>query len=509
MEDILSDEMTVPIGPPTASVPVLIAGGGPAGLVTAIMLARHGVESLLVERREEFSDEPRATAISVRSMELLRSWGLDSEVLEGALGVSFRGRIGETLMAPGSLIPLGYPTTEEAAVVSPVAPVCAPQDHLEPVLKRHLETLTPARVRFGAELVDLAVSESGVLARIRDARSGRLATVAARYLVGADGVRSRVRHALGVPVDGPGVMADAVSVLFRAPLWERIERPHHVLYPVMHPEAEGTFVPSGRGDRWTFGFRAEPGTLPAGALDEAAVVARIRTAAGIADLEPRIDRIGRFRYGAQLARRFRIGRAFLAGDAAHRVTPRGGTGMNTAIRDGHDIGWKLAWVLNGWAGDELLDSYEQERRPVAEHNMRRSVDPNGSVRDVGDELRVDLGGRIAHLWLRGDARDVSTLDLLGTGLTLFSGPRGHSWRTAAASLEEPVPLAARTLDEFTARGLGITGAGALLVRPDGLPVGLWADQAGAAGALRRAVVSVTSSAAREAPRKAGLETRAA
>jgi putative polyketide hydroxylase len=109
----------------STSVPVLIVGGGPAGLVAAITLARYGVESLLVERRDELSDEPRATAISVRSMELLRSWGLESEVMEGALDVNFRGRIGETLTGPGSLMTLGYPTPEEAAAVSPVAPVCA------------------------------------------------------------------------------------------------------------------------------------------------------------------------------------------------------------------------------------------------------------------------------------------------------------------------------------------------------------------------------------------------
>ena len=90
---------------------------------------------------------------------------------------------------------------------------------------------------------------------------------------------------------------------------------------------------------------------------------------------------------------------FLVGDAAHRVTPRGGTGMNTAIADGYDLGWKLGWVLRGWAGRELLDSYEAERRPVAEHNVARSADPSGSRRRVDQELHADLGGRIPHVWL--------------------------------------------------------------------------------------------------------------
>jgi putative polyketide hydroxylase len=459
----------------TTSVPVLIVGGGPAGLVTAITLARYGVECLLVERREELSDEPRATAISVRSMELLRSWGLESEVMDGALDVNFRGRIGETLTGPGSLMTLGYPTPEEAAAVSPVAPVCAPQDHLEPVLLRHLEGLRPARVCLGTELVDLAVGESGVRARIHDARRGRTETVSARYVVGADGVRSRVRDALGVAVHGPGVVGDAVAVLFRAPLWERIERPHHVIYSVTHPEAEGAFVPSGRGDRWAYGFGGEPGTLSSEAVEEAAVIARIRSGAGIPELDPRIERIGRFQFAASLAERFRAGSAFLAGDAAHRVTPRGGTGMNTAIRDGHDLGWKLAWVLKGWAGDELLDSYEAERRPVAEHNMRRSVDPNGSVREVADELRMDLGGRIPHAWVGSAAERTSTLDLLGPGLTLFTtadAPQPDLAGTSAGA-----PMTVRELPPPAARALGIGPYESLLARPDGVPTRRSADAA--------------------------------
>jgi putative polyketide hydroxylase len=460
---MLSDEMTRS-NETTTSVPVLIVGGGPAGLVTAITLARYGVQCLLVERREELSNQPRATAISVRSMELLRTWGLESQVLDGALEVSFRGRIGETLTGPGSVVALGYPTPEEAAQVSPVAPVCAPQDHLEPVLLRHVESLRSASVRFGTELVDLAAGEGGVLAWVRDSRTQRLERVAARYLVGADGVRSRVREALGVAMDGPGVLADMVAVLLRAPLWERIERPHHVLYPITHPEANGTFVPAGRGNRWVYGLPAADASR---ASHETAMVARIRTAAGVPDLEPRIEHIGRFQFVAKLAERFRTGRAFLAGDAAHRITPRGGTGMNTAIRDGHDLGWKLAWVLKGWAGDDLLDTYEQERRPVAEHNMRRSSDPNGSVREVTDELRVDLGGRIPHAWVGSGAQRISTLDLLSPGLTRFT--TAETTRTHVETKAAGPPVTVQELPPTTASALGIGPAESLLVRPDGVP----------------------------------------
>lgn len=199
------------------------------------------------------------------------------------------------------------------------------------------------------------------------------------------------------------------------------------------------------------------------------MLARIRTAAGIPELEPQMEQIGRFQYVAKLAERFRADSAFLAGDAAHRVTPRGGTGMNTAIRDGHDLGWKLAWVLKGWAGDDLLDSYEEERRPVAVHNMHRSSDPNGSVRDAADELELDLGGRIPHAWVYSGAERASTLDLLGPGLTLFTA--GDTPRAEVEGQAGGAPVVLRELPPAAARALGIGPGESLLVRPDGMPAG--------------------------------------
>ena len=162
--------------------------------------------------------------------------------------------------------------------------------------------------------------------------------------------------------------------------------------------------------------------------------------------------------------------------------------MNTAIRDGADLGWKLAWVLRGWAGPALLDTYEAERRPVAEHNVARSASPDGTWRDADQELHADLGGRIAHHWVGGTAaRRVSTLDLLGPGLTLLAGPEDAAWRAAADALGGPLPIVVHRLEGLTARALGLRGGGALLARPDGAPAGWWPHADDAAVVLRDAV----------------------
>jgi hypothetical protein len=153
--------------------------------------------------------------------------------------------------------------------------------------------------------------------------------------------------------------------------------------------------------------------------------------------------------------------------------------MNTAIGDGYDLGWKLSWVFGGWADPALLDTDESERRPVAEHNLTRSADANGSIRDVADEIHVDLGGRIARAWLAIPTGCRSTLDLLGPGLTLLatgSGPPGVAAAAAAAS--RVLVTVRRVTDVIAGRGLGLRDDSVLLVRPDGVPVVMGGGQRG-------------------------------
>jgi len=455
---------------------VLVVGGGPGGLVAAITLARYGVDVLLIDKRSTPSGLSRALVISTRGMELMRRFGLEDMVRAGAADVKIRAWVTPDLAAgQGTEMPLGQPSDAEAAAVSPARPAWVPQDHHEPILLEHLRGLPSARVELGCQLLELSQDGSLIRAIVADAETGAVSEIRAGYLIAADGAHSTVREQLGIAMIGRDDLASYERAEFTAPLWPLAGEHRYGLYVITRPDAAGVLAPRGRGDRWSLARESPVGAPGMAALGPADLASLIQRATGTSAVWPRIERLTAWTFAAQLAERYSQGRCYLVGDAAHRATPRGGTGMNTAIQDGFDLGWKLAWVLRGWAGPELLSSYEAERRPVASHNVARSAEPAGARRETGEALPWDLCGRLPHCWLGGDGQQRSTVDVIGDGLTLLAGPADPRWNLLAGISPAGAPVDVHVLGHAAADALGLHLSGALLVRPDGRELRRWAS----------------------------------
>ena len=466
------------------SYDVLVVGAGPAGLTTAISAARHGARVLVVERRPSTSTLPRATHVSTRSMEILRGWGLADAVRDRAVRVLPATTTARTMADPDPAVsPVGLPPLAEMLRRSPTWPALTPQDQLEPLLAAHLREVG-GEIVFDTELTGVAATDQGVRAVLGSGRE-----VDALFLVGADGPRSVVRRRLGIEVEELGVLGEYVLALVRADLGAALGPSwRYVLHVVEHPRAEGVVAPAGEG-RFLYAqqWHPERGERPSDWTPRR-VAARFRLATGVPTLQVEVLRVRPFTMAGHIAAAFRAGTGFLVGDAAHRMTPYGGMGMNTAIQDGHNLGWKLAWVCRGWAGEALLDSYQPERRPVGLRNALISVQRiEPSADRMAEELGVayrspvlpdaagGAGRRAPHAWVELHGRRLSTLDLFDGRLTVLAGRHDRSWCSAAARLAATgLPIGVHTVGGDLRDPVGelaeryaLRPDEAVLVRPDG------------------------------------------
>ena len=372
----------------TIETPVLICGGGGAGLSLSVFLSALGIQSRLIERHETTSHLPKAHYINQRSMEIFREHGI-AEVIY-ARGTEFKNMgCVAWLTSLGGDGPLDRKTIYKldafgggayAATYladSPTRSGNLPQLRLEPVLREFAERSPHAEVDFSHELLSFTQDASGVTSRVRNLTTDETYNVRSQYLIGADHGRT-VGPALGITFEGPTDLIDMVSTHFSGDLSAHIHDDSPLIRWFINPEGgggwgSGAMVPMGplhydrHSEEWVFHFAFRPGDPD---FDESAIGPRIRQLLKLPDLEITVHKVSHWIVEAVLATRYRDGRAFVIGDAAHRHPPTTGLGMNSGIQDAHNLAWKLAAVLDGTAGDPLLDTYEQERRPVAARNTR-------------------------------------------------------------------------------------------------------------------------------------------
>ena len=371
-------------------VPVLIVGGGGAGLTASMLLARLGVEHLLVSARPGTSDLPKAHVLNQRAMEVLEDAGVADAIAERstpagqmaatAFYAGFAGPDADYGRRLARLESWGAGGADDSwRAASPWRQLNLPQIRLEPLLKARAEELSPGRIRFGHELAGLEQDAEGVQATVRDHGSGRQYVVRCQYLLGADGGR-RVAGLVGVGYEGLGVVTQTATLHVSADFSPWARDPDVLIRWIFSPQAGVlvVMVPMGP-ERW--GPASEEWVIhlnyPAGdprAQSDAQVEADARQALGIPDLPVKIHKITRWSVEAVMASAFRVGRVLLLGDAAHRHPPTGGLGLTSAIHDAQNLCWKVAAVLAGHASPVLLDTYEAERRPVDQHNAQRSLE---------------------------------------------------------------------------------------------------------------------------------------
>ena len=507
-------------------VPVLIVGGGPVGLALAAELGWRGVACDLVEQGDGVIRTPKMNEVNVRTMEFCRRWGIAEAVrdcpfpAEHSLDVVF-----VTSLSGHELARMRRPTRaqQKAESESPERLQICSQLWFDPILQKFARSHPTVALRYRTRLEAFEQTDGGVTAELHDLETGRRETVSAQYLVGCDGANSAIRDELGIALQGQGTLGHPVHLYFRAPdLLAQCGREPGVFFLAIdrHGLWANIRVIDPANGLWRLMVLDTDGKQTPDSVDRTALLQR---AVG-RPIDVEWKGISIWTRKSVVAERYAKGRVFLAGDAVHQLSPTGALGMNTGIGDAVDLGWKLAAVLQGWGGANLLASYDSERRPIGLRNVRMATEfhlAHGAFTgdmaaiedesDAGEALRGRVGAgltknvgrmfrtaglqlgyryeaspiciandalppddteryqpsahpgcRAPHAWLR-DGRSI--LDLFGRGFVLlkFGDAQTAALETLAATCGMPLTVAA--LDEPDAAAL--YGRRLVLVRPDG------------------------------------------
>ncbi len=514
----------------TARVPVLIVGGGPVGLALAGELGWRGVPCRLIEKTDGAIEQPKMDLVGIRTMEFCRRWGIVDWVRDAPYPPDYaQDYVYVTGLNNYELGRETFPGRgfEACPPESPQKRERVPQDMFDPILARFARSFSHVTLHHNSELTGFEQQADCVRATVRDTGTGETQTIEADYLVGTDGGASTVREALGIGMSGNPALTYTTNVLFRCPNFSELHnKGKGYRFIFIGPEGVWLTVVAVNGtDRFRMSIVGTPQKIT---HTEADIRAALHRAMG-REFDYEILSVMRWVRRELVADRYGLGRVFIAGDAAHLMSPTGGFGMNTGIGDAVDLGWKLEATHKGWAGAELLATYEAERRPVglrnvaeASRNLRRMLAtrerlPGSEIFQAGaasDAARKDYGDWFAaimrHEWFANGVMlgyrydnspivwpdgtpappDVShpytqtarpgaraphiwlsdgrsTLDLFGRGFTLLrlGAPPPHAAKIERAAAERGLPLTSISIAE--PKVLAAYERSLVLVRPDG------------------------------------------
>lgn len=510
----------------TIETPILIVGAGPVGLGLALDLGWRGQDCIVVEQGDGSIDLPKLGAVSFRTMEYARRWGIADRIYNSPFNPDYDlSMVFCTDMSGHFLarIPYGSLAGEERIPESPERKWRCPQLWLDPILARAVSEHACVQRLYGHRLESFRQEEDRVVATAVDLGSGETVTIIAEYMAACDGAASKVRNDLGIAMKGTPAIGYSAAIFLRS---------QNLI--AHHPMGEAErYIFIGREGTWG-NLTAIDGRdlwrLTVLATEESVrdvcehADRHVRRAMGRGDISFEVLSSLPWRRSQLTAERYAQGRVFLVGDSAHTMSPTGGLGMNTGMGDAVDLSWKLCAVLDGWGGTDLLASYHAERRSVGERNVNASAHnyyamtspkncdsiPDDSADGEATRRRVaaDIsaatmnewetmglvlgyryenspicvpdgtapdedhprfyrpmarpGHRAPHHWL---AAGQSTLDLFGRGFVLLRFGAADPEPMVRAAAHAGVPLSVATVSNPGAAAL--YGRELVLVRPDG------------------------------------------
>jgi 2,4-dichlorophenol 6-monooxygenase len=360
-----------------AEVPVLVVGAGPSGAMTSLLLEQQGVATALIERNASPQKAPAAHVVNARTFEICRAAGVDMDALarheqapEEAAFAYFVTKLGGRVLGR---LPFEQQGDDQRAV-TPHPLRNLSQNHFEPALLEALARQAGRAPAWRHRWESATQDGDSVVSQVRDLASDAVHEVRSRWLVAADGAGSRVRKWLGIEPVGPAAIRSFVMIHLHAKLRGIPEVPPGVLFFAVHPDTQGgAFVIHDLDREAVYMHPFEPEQESLADYDVARCAEIVRRGLEQPDLDFSVETVSTWTMTAQVAERYREGRVFLVGDAAHRFPPTGGLGLNSGVQDAHNLAWKIAAVEHGWGPAAWLDSYETERRPVAQINADQSL----------------------------------------------------------------------------------------------------------------------------------------